>query len=73
MGLREEEREKELRFFGCDLLRVFDDFVGFEKMGLWVYEFVFELYFLGFFCVCFLRKFIGLWVCSRLVIQLWAL
>lgn len=31
-GSREEEQEKEWRFW-CGLLWVFDDFVGFEKMG----------------------------------------
>ena len=38
----------------------FDDFAGVENEGFEIYDIVFELNFLGFLCVCFLRNFLGL-------------
>ena len=43
-------------------------FAGVENEGFEIYDFVFELNFLGFLCVCFLRNFLGMnprtWTCS---------
>ena len=38
-------------------------FAGVENEGFEIYDFVFELNFLGFLCVCFLREFLGLLIC----------
>ena len=35
-------------------------FAGVENEGFEIYDFVFELNFLGFLCVCFPRKFMGM-------------
>ena len=35
-------------------------FAGVENEGFEIYDFVFELNFLGFLCVCFSRKFMGM-------------
>ena len=54
-------------FSGFELSRLvalgFDDFAGVWENE--IYDFVFELNFLGFLCVCFLRKFLSSWVCLR--------
>ena len=44
----------------------FDDFAEvWENEGFEIYDFVFELNFLGFLCDCFSRKFLGSLVCLR--------
>ena len=35
-------------------------FAGVENEGFEIYDFDFELNFLGFLCVCFLRNFLGM-------------
>ena len=35
-------------------------FAGVENEGFKIYDFAFELNFLGFLCVCFSRKFLGM-------------
>ena len=38
----------------------FDDFAGVENEGFEIYDFIFELNFWVFLCVCFLTKFLGM-------------